>query len=78
MNSGGYDIVGITETWLGEEDGDEYNIEGYKLIRKYRSSKIGGGVALYAKENFNVQKIPEIDQLMSSEDIWIKLLGEHE
>ena len=26
--NGGYDIVVITETWLGEVDGDEYNIEG--------------------------------------------------
>ena len=39
--SEGYDIVGITETWLGEVDGDEFNIEGYKVIRKDRSSKRG-------------------------------------
>ena len=29
-----YDTVGITETWLGEEDGDEYNIEGYNVLRR--------------------------------------------
>ena len=33
------DIVVITEIWLGEEGGDEYNIEGYKLFRKDRSSE---------------------------------------
>ena len=58
---GGYDIVGITETWLGEVDGDEFNIEGYKVIRKDRSIKRGGGVAIYVRENLNVQEIPEID-----------------
>ena len=74
--SGGYDIVGITETWLGEVDGDEFNIEGYKVIRKDRSSKRGGGVAVYVRENLNVQEIPEIDYLRPSEYIWIKLIGE--
>lgn len=41
-NNGGYGIGGITETWLGYEDGDEYNIEEYKLFRKDRPSKRGG------------------------------------
>lgn len=78
IKTGGYDIVGITETWLGDEDGEEYNIEGYNLIRKDRSSKRGGGVAVYVKENLNVQEVPQSDQCMSSEDIWIKVIGEHE
>ena len=35
----------------------------------------GGGVALYVREHLNVQEIPEIDQLMPSEDIGIKVFG---
>ena len=31
--NGGYDIVGITETWLGEEDGDKYK-KGINLLGK--------------------------------------------
>ena len=77
---GGYDIVGITKTWLGDEDGDEYNIERYTLIRKHRSSRRGGGVAVCVlkKETLylNVQEIPEFDQLMPREDFWIELIQE--
>lgn len=76
--NGSYDIVGITETWFGEEDGDEYIIEGYKLFRRDRLNRRGGGVALYVKENLNVQEITEIGQVLSCEDIWVRLIGEHE
>lgn len=78
MISEGYDIVGITETWLSEEDGDEYNIEGYKLFRKDRCNRRGGGVALYVNENINVQEIPEIEHFLPCEDIWVRLIGKHE
>ena len=76
ITSGGYDIVGITETLLGDEDGDLYNIEGFKRMRKDRFNKRGGGVAVFVRENLHVQQIPEIYQ--PSEDIWNKLIGEQE
>ena len=78
INNKGYDIVGITETWLGEEDGEEYNLEGYKLIRKDRIGKRGGGVALYVKDNLNVYEIPDMDRSRPSEDLWIRLTGDDE
>lgn len=76
--SGGYDLVGITETWLSEEDGDEYNIEGYKLFRRDRLNRRGGGVALYVKENLDVHEITEMGHVLPCEDIWVRLIGKQE
>ena len=50
------DIIGITETWIQEETRDfvgEYEIAGYKLFKKDRKSKIGGGVMLYVRDHLN-------------------------
>ena len=33
-------------------------------------------MAVYVRENLNVQEIPEINYHRPSEDIWIKLIGE--
>ena len=50
------DIVGITETWIHEETRDfvgEYEIPGYKLFKKDRVGKEGGGVLFYVRESLN-------------------------
>ena len=53
------DIVGITETWINEETRDfigEYEIAGYKIFKKDRTCKKGGGVLLYVKNTLNPVK----------------------
>ncbi|CAH8497071.1 unnamed protein product, partial [Dicrocoelium dendriticum] len=46
------DIVFITETWCTSEISDsQLNILGYKLFRKDRSHKRGGGCAIYLRNN---------------------------
>ena len=50
------DIIGITESWVHEETRDfvgEYEIQGYKLFKKDRLNKEGGGVLLYVKDHLN-------------------------
>ena len=47
------EIVGITESWISTDTTDfigEFHIPGYKIIKKDRSGKKGGGVLLYIKE----------------------------
>ena len=47
------EIVGITESWISTDTIDfegEYQIPGYKLIKRDRTNKKGGGVLLYVKE----------------------------
>ena len=50
------DIIGITETWIQEATKDfigEYQIPGYKLFKKDRLNKKGGGVMLYVRNHLN-------------------------
>ena len=54
------DIIGITETWIQEKTKDfigEYDIPGYKLFKKDRLIKKGGGVILYVKNHLNPVEI---------------------
>ena len=47
------DIVGITETWIHTDTRDfegEFSIPGYKIFKKDRPDREGGGVMLYIRE----------------------------
>ena len=46
------DVIAVTETWFESEIPDKYfEISGYNIFRNDRSGRIGGGVAIYIKEN---------------------------
>ena len=50
------DIVGITESWISTDTTDfegEYELSGYKIFKKDRIGRKGGGVLLYVKEGLN-------------------------
>ena len=50
------DVVGITESWISTDSTDfegEYDIPGYKIFKRDRKNKIGGGVLLYIREYLN-------------------------
>lgn len=42
-----FKIIALSETWISDEKGVDFEIEGYKLYHVSRSEKRGGGVALY-------------------------------
>lgn len=46
-----FDVLGITETWIKKEESFAFEIPGYKMFVQERSTKLGGGVALYVKNN---------------------------
>ena len=66
-----YDLVAITETWRDHDWSAA--MDGYKLFRKDRQGRRGGGVALYVKERF------EVTELMTGENkvesLWVKIRG---
>ena len=45
--------IGITETWLTENNHDLYNLNGYRFINRHRTNKSGGGVGLFIPENID-------------------------
>ncbi|KAJ7414448.1 mitochondrial fission process protein 1 [Willisornis vidua] len=48
-----FDVVVITEMWWGDSQDWSAAISGYKLFRKDRQSRRGGGVALYVRESLD-------------------------
>src|SRR5436190_20631254 len=47
-----FDIFGVTETWLHPDSPfQNYKIPGYTILRCDRANSVGGGVALYVKED---------------------------
>uniref|UniRef100_UPI00398E5466 uncharacterized protein isoform X1 n=1 Tax=Pristiophorus japonicus TaxID=55135 RepID=UPI00398E5466 len=67
-----YDAIGITKTWLQDDQGWELNIQGYSTFRKDRIKGKGGGVALLVKEEIKaiVRKDISLDDV---ESIWVEL-----
>ena len=50
-----FEIIGLTETWLTENNSDLYGIHGYQSINKFRDNRAGGGVSLYVKNSVNFE-----------------------
>ena len=48
-----FKVIGITETWLNDDNANNFGLEGYKYIGVNRSNKKGGGVGIYMTEKFN-------------------------
>ena len=44
-------LIGITETWLKDDDCDLFAIQGYNAVEKHIQNRSGGGVALFIKDN---------------------------
>ena len=42
-----FSIIGISETWLSDNNCDLFYLNGYNLVEKHRSCKKGGGVGLF-------------------------------
>ena len=59
LQTEGYDIVGITETWW--DDSHDWNVlvDGYELFKKNRKGRRGGGVALYVRRGLDCQEVME-------------------
>ena len=54
-----FDIVALTETWLNENNKDDYVLDGYEVCHTVRKNRKGGGVAVYIKNGINYKVIEE-------------------
>ena len=67
-------VIGFTETWLNDSINDEeINIDGYKVVRHDRTSRSGGGVCIYIRNDITFNINPDIptDDI---ESLWINVL----
>ena len=46
-----FTLIGITETWLRDDDCDLYNISNYKIVENHRQNRSGGGVAFFVQKH---------------------------
>jgi len=67
-----YDLVAITETWW-DDSHDWSAMDGYKLFRRDRRGKRGGGVALYVRDCFDCIELDDCDDKV--ECFWVKMRG---
>ena len=52
--------MNFTETWLNEATQGDPKIKGYNLYRGDRTGRVGGGTAIYVKEEYEAQKISDL------------------
>ncbi|XP_059578763.1 RNA-directed DNA polymerase from mobile element jockey isoform X1 [Alligator mississippiensis] len=70
-----YDLVGLTETWWDLSHDWAVHIEGYRLYRKDRVGKKGGGVALYVNDQYTSMLIKTESKDEEVEGLWVRLHG---
>ena len=74
-----FSIIGITETWITDNDPNIFNIQGYNFITANRKSKPGGGVGLYIAENIEFKERNDLtvekDDILESLFIECKVNG---
>jgi hypothetical protein len=77
LESEGFDIVAITETWLKPEiTADDVKLPGYNMFRRDRAGDAHGGVALYIRENIIGKERADL-QIPDLEAIWAEILVEN-
>ncbi|GAB0207400.1 mitochondrial enolase superfamily member 1 [Grus japonensis] len=68
-----YDLVAITETWWDDSHDWSAAMDGYKLFRRDRHGRRGGGVALYVRECFDCIELDDCDDKV--ECLWVRMRG---
>ncbi|KAK4829368.1 hypothetical protein QYF61_003295 [Mycteria americana] len=68
-----YDMVAITETWWDDLHNWSAAMDGYKLFRRDRRGRRGGGVALYVRECLDSLELDDGDDRV--ECLWVRIRG---
>ena len=71
----GYDTIGITETWWDSSYDWSIGMGGYRLFRKDRQGRRGGGVTLYVKDQLECMELRLGLDEEPTESLWVKIKG---
>ncbi|GAB0206625.1 mitochondrial enolase superfamily member 1 [Grus japonensis] len=69
-----YDVIGISETWWEESCDWCAVMDGYRLFRRDRQGRRGGGVALYVTEGLDCTELSVGDDTVES--LWVRIKGQ--
>ncbi|GAB0187672.1 hypothetical protein GRJ2_001232500 [Grus japonensis] len=71
----GCDLIGITETWWDSSYDWSVGMEGYRLFRKDRQGRQGGGIALYANDQLERMELHLGMKEEPTESLWVRIKG---
>jgi len=72
----GYDLVAITETWWDNSHDWHAVMDGYRLFRKDRLPRRGGGVALNVREQLECIELCLGADEEGVEILWVRIKGQ--
>jgi len=72
----GYDLVTITEMWWDNSHDWPAVMDGYRLFRKDRPTRRGGGVALYVREQLECIGLGLGANEERVESLWVRIKGQ--
>ena len=55
-----FTVIGLTETWLNDNDFDLYGLSDYKVIDRHRVNRTGGGVAVCIQDQVSFRERPDL------------------
>ena len=70
---GNYDVAAITETWWDDSHDWSVAVDGYKLFRRDRRGRRGGGVALYVRKWIDCEELCLRNSHDQVESLWLKI-----
>ena len=59
-----FTVIGLSETWLNDNDSDLYGLCGYKLIGHHRGNRAGGRVTVCVQDHVCLKERPELSYLV--------------
>ena len=74
-----FSLIALTETWLNDDESDNFEIPGYKSTKLSRKNKKGGGICIFTRDNIvtKLRKdlVPE-DNTSDTECLFIEIINE--
>ena len=75
-----FSVISLTETWLNDNNAENFKLNNYNFVCENRKQKSGGGVAMYISKKLNYKMRPDlsinIDNVLESTFIEItKTIG---
>lgn len=68
-----FDAIAVSESWLSDQVLDQVvALKGYQLVRRDRSGRVGGGVAIFINNRYSFKRIEHL-RTGSSEQLWVSV-----
>jgi len=68
-----YNPFALTETWWDESHDWSVAVDSYRLFRRDRQGKRGGGVALYLKKSIQCEELSLKDSHAQVKRLWVRI-----